>query len=200
MNVRDGTAALSRDVALLERAMGYTLGSLVLVTPDDMANPTPCAEWDLRCLLRHMNESLRTLHEAITFGHLDLIEAASPHADYGDPELDPVASLRNRACQLVGAWAGARQPPDVTIGDRSLGAGVVAATGALEVAVHGWDVAQACGSPRPVPAALAEELLGLGRVLVRDQDRPVRFGTAVRLTAPAGPSDRLVAFLGRQPN
>ena len=48
MNVRDGTAALSRDVALLERAMGYTLGSLVLVTPDDMANPTPCAAWDLR--------------------------------------------------------------------------------------------------------------------------------------------------------
>ena len=123
----------------------------------------------------------------------------SPDADYGDPELDPVATLRNRACQLVGAWAGARQPPDVTIADRALGAGLVAATGALEVAVHGWDVAQACGTRRPVPAALAEELLGLGRLLVADDDRPARFDAAVRLSAPAGPSDRLVAFLGRRP-
>lgn len=199
MNVRDGTAALCRDVALLERAMGYTLGSLVLVTPDNLANPTPCAAWDLRALLRHMNDSLRTLHEAITIGHLDLLGVAHPEADYGDPELDPVETLRNRACQLVGAWAGARQPPDVTIADRSLGAGLVAATGAIEVAVHGWDVARACGSRRPVPAALAEELLGLGRMLVADDDRATRFDAAVRLSAPAGPSDRLVAFLGRRP-
>ncbi len=48
MSVRNGTAALTRDVALLERAMGYTLGSLVLVTPAAMANPTPCSGWDLR--------------------------------------------------------------------------------------------------------------------------------------------------------
>jgi uncharacterized protein (TIGR03086 family) len=199
MNVQDGTAALTRDVALLERALGYTLGSLVLVSPDDMANPTPCTAWNLRDLLLHMNDSLHTLHEAITVGHLDLLEAAGPDADYGDPERDPVASLRNRACQLVGAWAAARQPPDITIADRSLGAGIVAAAGALEVAAHGWDVAQSCGTPRPVPSALADELLCMAQLLVTADDRPARFGRALGLTSRAGPSDRLVAFLGRRP-
>ena len=43
--------------------MGYTLGSLQLVTPDLMGAPTPCAGWTLRALLGHMNDSLRTLHE-----------------------------------------------------------------------------------------------------------------------------------------
>ena len=200
MSVRNGTAALTRDVALLERAMGYTLGSLVLVTPAAMANPTPCSAWNLRALLLHMNESLFTLHEAITMGRLDLVSAASPDADYGDPERDPVASLRNRACQLIGSWAaGADEPRRIAIADRELGAGLVAATGALEVAVHGWDVARACGQDRPVPAALADELLVLGSLLVGAGDRPTRFADPVPLSGPASASDRLVALLGRRP-
>jgi uncharacterized protein (TIGR03086 family) len=200
MNVRDGTAALTRDVALLERAMGYTLGSLLLVTPDAMSNPTPCSAWDLRALLLHMNESLLTLHEAITMGRLDLVATASPNADYGDPERDPVASLRNRACQMIGSWAaGAVEPRQIAIADRELAAGLVAATGAVEVAVHGWDVARACRQDRPVPPALAEELLVLGSMLVDDGDRPTRFADPVPLPTPASPSDRLVALLGRRP-
>jgi uncharacterized protein (TIGR03086 family) len=200
MSVRDGTATLTRDVALLERAMGYALGSLVLVTPDDMANPTPCSAWDLRALLLHMNESLLTLHEAIALGRLDLVATASPDADYGDPERDPVASLRNRACQMIGSWAaGATEPRQIAIADRELASGVVAATGALEVALHGWDVARACRQDRPVPPALADELLVLGSLLVGAGDRPTRFAAPVALLAPASPSDRLVALLGRRP-
>lgn len=201
MSVRNGTAALTRDVALLERAMGYTLGSLVLVTPDAMANPTPCSGWDLRALLLHMNDSLLTLHEAITMGRLDLVAAASPDADYGDPGRDPVGCLRNRACQMIGSWAaGAEQPRQIAIADRELGAGLVAATGALEVAVHGWDVARACRVDRPVPAALADELLVLGSLLVGADDRPARFADPVVLPGPASASDHLVALLGRRPS
>ena len=203
MSVRNGTAALTRDVALLERAMGYTFGSLVLVTPEAMANPTPCSGWDLRALLLHMNDSLLTLHEAITMGRLDLVAAASPDADYGDPERDPVGSLRNRACQMIGSWAAgaaeAEQPRQIAIADRELGAGLVAATGALEVAVHGWDVARSCRADRPVPAALADELLVLGSLLVGAEDRPTRFADPVLLSGPASASDRLVALLGRRP-
>ena len=200
MSVRNGTAALTRDVALLERAMGYTLGSLVLVTPAARANPPPCSGWDLRALLLHMNDSLLTLHEAITTGRLDLVAVTSPHADYGDPERDPVSSLRNRACQMIGSWAaGAEQPRQIAIADRELGAGLVAATGALEVAVHGWDVARACRADRPVPAALADELLVLGSLLVGAEDRPTRFADPVLLSGPASASDRLVALLGRRP-
>ena len=201
MSVRHGTAALTRDVALLERAMGYTLGSLVLVTPDAMSSPTPCSAWDLRALLLHMNDSLLTLHEAITTARVDLVAVAGPDADYGDPQLDPVASLRNRACQMIGSWAaGAAEPRQIAVADRELASGLVAATGALEVAVHGWDVARACRQDRPVPPALADELLVLGSLLVCSADRPTRFADPVPLAAPASASDRLVALLGRRPS
>ena len=141
-----------------------------------------------------MNDSLLTLHEAITVGHLDLLEAAHPDADYGDPELDPVATLRNRACQLVGAWAGARQPPDVTIADRALGAGIVAATGALEVAVHGWDVARACGSRGRCRRRWPRSCSAWAGCSSADDDRPTRFdaaGAAVRTGRAERPPGRL---------
>jgi mycothiol maleylpyruvate isomerase-like protein len=97
-------AALVGGVALLERALGYTLGSLVLVTPAALASPTPCRGWDLRALLAHMNDSLLALHEAMAAGFVGL----EPEEDFGDPSADPVATLRNRACHMMGAWAGLR--------------------------------------------------------------------------------------------
>src|SRR6478752_2160757 len=106
-------AVLTDGVALLERSMSFTLGGLLLVTPAAMTHPTPCAEWDLRRLLLHMNESLRALHEAIAVGHLELDPAAdlsAARADYGDPRVDPVATLKNRACTMVGAWVGPDGP------------------------------------------------------------------------------------------
>jgi uncharacterized protein (TIGR03086 family) len=210
MSLGGATSVVTGGVALLERAMGYTLGSLLLVTPESMSRATPCDDWDLRALLAHMNESLCTLHEAVAFGHVDLdatsdpgglsADQANPHADYGDPARDPVATLRNRACAMVGAWANARDPGHIAIADRPLSAGIVAAAGAVEVAVHGWDVARACGRDSPVPSALAGELLDLCQVLVRDADRPTRFAAPIDLSRGlASPSDRLVAYLGRRP-
>ena len=195
MNAGPTSAVVTGGVALLERAMSYTLGSLLLVSPEAMTNATPCSDWDLRALLLHMNDSLLTLHEAIAVGHLDI------EHDFGDPALDPVASLRNRACQMIGAWANARAPGDISIADRALPPGIVAAAGAVEVTVHGWDVAQACGQDRPVPYVLAAELLDLCPLFVRDADRATRFAPRLDLSLAAdSPSDRLVAFLGRRPH
>ena len=79
-------------------------------------------------------------------------------------------------------------------------AAALARTGALEIAVHGWDIAQATGLPRPVPAALATELMRTARQLVpRPEARHPLFGAPVMVPAEADPSDRLVAFLGRDP-
>ena len=206
MSRRPGTAGLpavpTQGVALLERAMGFTLGGLVLVTPEALVLPTPCTGWDLRALLLHMNESLHALHEAIAVGHLELdpeADLAAVHADYGDPLADPVASLKNRACRMLGAWVGPDGPGSITVADRSLTSEVVAAAGAVEVAVHGWDVARACGARPVVPAALAEELLVVCDLLVDDADRPHRFGRVVPVPAGAPPGDRLLALLGRDP-
>ncbi|RJQ66832.1 TIGR03086 family protein [Pseudonocardiaceae bacterium YIM PH 21723] len=177
-------------VGLLERAVGYTLGSLHLVTDAAMTRPTPCARWDLRGLLTHMNDGLAALQEAAEFGHVQLDVRL-------DPVADPVAALRDRACRLLGAWLGSPRP-EVVVGCCPLATVMVASAGALEVAVHGWDIAAALGRTRPLPDALGRALLDVAPLLVSAQDRPARFAAPIPL--PSGsPGEHLLAFLGREP-
>jgi uncharacterized protein (TIGR03086 family) len=195
MNADSAAAPLTGGVGLLERAVGYSLGSLLLVTPQAMSRPSPCRDWDVGTLLQHMGDSLAVLHEAVDLGHIRL---APPHNEC-DPTAGVVATVRDRACSLLGAWANAAGQDYVSVGGCLLTSSVVTATGAIEIAVHGWDVAQACGKHRPIPEALAEELLPLADLVVGPADRPARFGHPVTVSAHAGPAERLLAFLGRDP-
>jgi uncharacterized protein (TIGR03086 family) len=188
-------AALIGGVGLLERAINYTLGSLHIVTPEALSRPSPCRDWDLRALLAHVNDSLMALYEAVDVGQVDL----DVSADASDSTVDPVATLRNRACQLLGAWTNAGSTYTVSIAGCPLTTGIVASTGAIEVAVHGWDIARACGRDHPIPRSLAEEMLELSPLLIADADRPTRFAAPIDVPPLAGPGDRLIAFLGRHP-
>ena len=88
-------------------------------------------------------------------------------------------------------------------------AGLVACTGAVEIAVHGWDVSAARaragrdslgsgGPPRiPIPAALATRMLRLSPLLVAGREG--LFAVPVEVPAQASPGDRLVGYLGRHP-
>jgi uncharacterized protein (TIGR03086 family) len=181
-------ALLLGGVGLLERAIGYVLGALGAVTPANLDAPTPCHAWNLGALLAHLDESLLALHEAAS-GHVGL----APARPFGD-----VATVRTHASRLLGAWAGSTRT-GVTIGDAGLTAGILTCTGAVEIAVHGWDVAAATGRHHPLPAALAEDLLDLAPFLVSDVDRPARFADPVPVPAHATAGVRLIAFLGRCP-
>lgn len=185
-----------RGVELLERAIGYTRGTLTLVTADRMSAPTPCEGWDLRTLLVHMEDSLVSLHEA---GSVRRVRVDVPPA----VSTDVVAAIRWRACQLLAEWsaswsaAGTLRGKDVLVDDRPITPSVLTSAGALEVAVHGWDVAVACDRPRPLPDALAADLLRVAPLLVRPEDRGTRFGPALPRPVDASPGERLLAFLGR---
>jgi uncharacterized protein (TIGR03086 family) len=117
---------------------------------------------------------------------------------------NPALLLRDSATEVLGRWAALVTDSLVTdslvaVDDRYLTGPMVAAVGAIEIAVHGWDVARACGEHRPIPRPLAEELLDLARLFVTDQDRPVRFASPVRVDAGTPAQDRLLAHLGRRP-
>jgi uncharacterized protein (TIGR03086 family) len=188
-------APLSRGLELLESAVRYALASAGTATPQLLSRPTPCPGWDLETLLDHLSDSITVLHEAIATASATA-SAAPPHPG---PGRDPVARLRGQAARL-GACAAARPAERrIAIGDRELTASMVALTGALEVTVHGWDIAAACGAPRPVPLGLAAILLPIAPLLVTPGTRPGLFASPVRLPGPACPGDQLVAFLGRQP-
>lgn len=188
----EGAAALIGGVGLLERAVNFTLGSLHLVTPALLSRPTPCRGWNLGMLLAHMDDSLLALQEAADLGHVAL---DVPEAGDGDP----VGTLKTRACHLLAAWSAAERPPLASVGGRSLTTGILTSAGAVEVTVHGWDVAQACGQERPLPEPLAEELLELAPLFITDDDRAGQFDPPVGVSPYAGASDRLLAFTGRKP-
>jgi uncharacterized protein (TIGR03086 family) len=234
------TAALIGGVGLLERAITYTLGSLHGVTPDALSRPTPCAEWDLRALLCHLDDSLRALLQAVDEGYVDLEPPAGAAGDHPEPPVgaraaggdppsatdpasgragdpasdrasgrargstagpaaaDPTVAVRGRAVRLLGAWTNA-DGATISVAGCSLTAAIVSSTGALEIAVHGWDVARARGQHRPIPPSLAAELLDLCPLLVTEAHRPGHFASRVDVPPTASPGDRLVAFLGRDP-
>ncbi|TDB85992.1 TIGR03086 family protein [Actinomadura sp. KC216] len=180
----------SLDGGLLERAIGFVLTSVQAVTPDMMSRRTPCASWDLEMLLLHLRDSLAALHDGMRFGCVGMVP--EPPA----PDEDPVSAVRVRAVRLLRA---ALAPGPVEIGDRHLDGHLMAAAGAIEVAVHGWDIAQASGRGSPIPAALAGELLEVCPLVVPESPRHALFADPVEPAPGAAPGDRLVAFLGRRP-
>jgi uncharacterized protein (TIGR03086 family) len=181
---------------LMAGAIHYALGSLSSVRPGFLSRPTPCAAWNLVTLLEHVNDSLAALHEGIGTGHVGLAPTASPA---GDPAGGLVAVVRDQAARLLAASATASYS-DIAIADRCLAGSVVAAVGAVEIAAHGWDVAEACGGHRPIPAALAEGIMELVPLVVTDATRDDRFAAPVAVSPLASPGDRLVALLGRRPS
>ncbi|MGI5283530.1 TIGR03086 family metal-binding protein [Nonomuraea polychroma] len=190
--------ALKAGVALLERAIDYTLGSLRVVTPAALCRVTPCAGWTLERLLDHVTDSLHTLNEAAT-GHVGPHPRSTRrrrHAEGGNPAL----LLRDDATEVLGTWAGALAGDLIFVHDRQLTTPMVAVVGAIEITVHGWDVARACGEHRPIPPLMAEELLDLVPLFVTQADRPDRFAAQVTVPAYAPAPDRLLAYLGRDPN
>jgi uncharacterized protein (TIGR03086 family) len=190
-------APLSKGLELLESAIGYALAAATLETPQLLSRPTPCAGWDLEMLLDHVSDSIGVLHEAIATGIADAGAAPTGYPARGP---DPVARLRGRASGLLGACAAAGPGGRlVSTGDRELTASMVTVTGAIEIAVHGWDITVACAGLRPVPPNLATALLAIAPLLIGPDDRPGLFAEPVQLPGPACPGDQLVAFLGRRP-
>jgi uncharacterized protein (TIGR03086 family) len=186
-------AALTGAPGLLEQAVGYALSTTALATPRLLPQATPCTGWDLRTLVLHVGDSLSVLTDALQAGQI----SAGP-APGGEP--DPVACLRRRARALLEACATAdAEEGPVVIGDRELTVNVAAAAGAIEIAVHGWDISVACGVRQPVPPGLAAALLPLAPLLIPRTTRAGLFADPVPVPEAACPGDRLVAFLGRRP-
>jgi uncharacterized protein (TIGR03086 family) len=183
-------------VTLLASAISYALAACVQVTPGEMALPTPCTDWDLEALLAHLAASMADLEAVLRTGRLDL-EADDPATPEPDDD-DPVELLRDRAANLLFSCY-AHHGPDqfVLVGGLPLPAGLVTCTGAVEIAVHGWDVRAARGRGGPIPPALATRMLRLSPLLVTGREG--LFGTPVQVPAQACPGDQLIAYLGRHP-
>jgi uncharacterized protein (TIGR03086 family) len=176
----------------LASALRYAMGAVTAVTPGLLPRPTPCRGWDLRMLLAHACDSVAAIDEGLSGGEVHLgAQSAIP--------ADPKREFLTRAGQLLVRCDISEGRGLVLVGGCPMATGLLAVTGALEIAVHGWDVSQACGGCRPIPEALAGALLPAARALICDRDRATLFAPPQPVRAAASPSDRLAAFLGRTP-
>jgi uncharacterized protein (TIGR03086 family) len=186
-----GTVRIRRG-RLLEPAVRYARQVVGQVRVSDMSLPTPCERWDLLHLLRHLDESVAAAREAVEHG------CVFPEPIPPAPDLDVLRSFDQQTGLLLAAWDDERGDRPVAVGSRSVPVTVLADTAAVELAVHGWDVAATCGIEADMPPGLATELLAVARGVLPWPRSPL-FAPEVVPVRHAGPEELLVAFLGRRP-
>jgi uncharacterized protein (TIGR03086 family) len=185
------------ELSLLAEATRYLFGSILLVRETDFPAPTPCPDLDLRRLLRHLRTSLAEVTDVLAVrefrGGSDLDTRPAGGAD-------PVGALRagivdfllaSTSLPTAGRWC--------QIDGRCLPAKIVVHVGAIEMVLHAWDIAQACGANRPIPSDLASALLGISPPLAEAGLAGHVFAEPLAAPAAATPSDQLLALFGRQP-
>jgi uncharacterized protein (TIGR03086 family) len=186
------TASPPRSVAVLDSAVTWTRSCLQLARTSSLSLTTPCDAWDLGQLLTHMDESLVAICEAAELGHISVDREPRP---VGPGQL--VDRIVQRACRTRAAWQERLTSAPVGVGDLTLGRDTIVLVGALEIAVHGWDVARATGQERRLPEDLAVRLYDVALAVVTPAERGRRFAPVVPVPASAPTRTRLLAHLGR---
>jgi uncharacterized protein (TIGR03086 family) len=153
----------------------------------DQAKATPCADFTCHQLIEHLCTSL---------DHLGAMAGTTVTA----PE---AGSLENRVSVMAGeaidAWR--RVDLDGTVpgpGGRQMPAAFLAGVLPLELALHGWDLAQASGQQLTFSDQVVDYLRGLAEDIVPG-GRGSAFADEVTPAEGATAIDRLAAFAGRTP-
>jgi uncharacterized protein (TIGR03086 family) len=182
-------AIADRPMELMERSIAYARGVLRTVPGHAPQEPTPCRDWDLADLLSHLVDGLTAFAQAAA----GVVPAEPRTALPRDPAL-LAGHLLDLGCGVLGGWL--ENDDECLLGLLPLPADVLLEAAALEIAVHGWDVAQVCAPHRDLPPALAAALLPAALRHVSPADRPHRFD-AVRPVARRDPAALLLAHCGR---
>jgi len=182
-------------LAIDRRVLAATAEIVAAVRPDQLAGPTPCAGWSLRDLLGHMIVS--------NLGFAAAADGAPVGGEVWDSveAPDDVFSGYLESAAAVSA-AFTRAEPDVPV--PVFGYGTFALATALRMhivdfVIHGWDVARAIGWRWRYDPELVEVAYPI--MLGFQGPRPNKaFGMIHEVPADASSTDRLMGFVGRDPD
>jgi uncharacterized protein (TIGR03086 family) len=183
-------------VDLQRRASAWVLEVMGGVTDEHLDMPTPCPDWTVQVLLDHMMR--QTLGFALMVGgtsQAEAVEAMRTAPLAGDPATiyaPIVADLQEDIADPL------RLKQTIVFG-RRLPIGHYLAWHLVCQLGHGWDLAVATGQDPSMPDDLAEAAIALAEMAVTLLDRTVGFAEPVATGPDATPTDRFVAFLGRNP-
>ncbi|MEU8194525.1 TIGR03086 family metal-binding protein [Microbispora amethystogenes] len=170
---------------LMTRATERTAELVRAVRQDQLGLPTPCAEFDVKGLITHL-EWVAALFESL--GHNGPRVEQGPYA--GDFPERAKATLA--AWSRPEAWEGtspAMGLPMTTLCHMYL----------VDMVVHGWDLARAIDQGyEPDPEAVSRALHFTDRMVEMGRQRGA-FGPPVPVPDDAPPFDRLLGVIGRDP-
>jgi uncharacterized protein (TIGR03086 family) len=170
-------------------------------TQGQLALPTPCDEFDVLGVRRHLTGGL-TYFEA-TFRDPDAERrGADPHGYSGPDDIEaviPRLSATLRSALDAGMATAVVNVPE--LGGAFRGDTVVDML-LIEAMTHGWDMARAVGLPWQPDEETSEHALAFYRGMVKPEWRGpgMAFGHEFPVDPDAAVLDRLVAFTGRDPN
>ena len=185
-------------LGLLERALSQTEAVIAAICPAEAGLPTPCPDWDVQAVVRHLvTQDLPHFMESARGGTPDW---GSPP---GDPGPDWAAAFHDGARQLLAIWAaedldrevpgpGGAPAPLRGRADQQIS----------ELAMHSWDLAKATAAHTPLDPELAEHALAWSRAMLRPEYRGPGKAFGVEVPVPEGSSayDRLAGWFGRDPS
>lgn len=183
---------------LYVRALQQTADVMGRVTAEQLRLPTPCTEYDVEQLMRHVVMGVR---RAAVIGEGGDPMAVGPADDVAPGELP--AAYRQAADRAVRAWSpDERLDAMVPVPWGTIpGRGAVMSY-AMEVTIHGWDLARATGQPTEMDPQIAATVLAAAHEFLPAEPRGgphVPFASVVEVAADAGGYARLAGWLGRQP-
>jgi uncharacterized protein (TIGR03086 family) len=184
---------------MLAQAFASTAGVLAGVDPERLDGSTPCASWTVRDLVNHIVGGATYFAVTAETGRAPA-RGDAPDFCLGDfvTEFNKGAGRAVKAFEADGAMDKTMKLP---FGDLPGGAFITIAS--LDTFAHGWDLARATGQSTDLDPELAGKLLAVAEWFVLDalrgEDGRAPFGPELVAAAGSCPSDRLAAFLGRQP-
>ena len=182
---------------LLENALDHTERLIAAVGAGQAGLATPCSDWDVRALVRHM--AGQDLRNFLAVARGETADWQAPADELGE---DWAAAFRDRAAPLRSAWRaadldglaavpGGGEAPQRSRADQQI----------TELTVHSWDLAVSTGQQAGLDPALAEYALGWSRRMLRPEYRgPGKaFGPEVPVPSGAPVYQRLAGWFGRDP-
>jgi uncharacterized protein (TIGR03086 family) len=170
---------------------------IAATTPDDYARPTPCEAWTVRELINHMLGALTMFRDVAVQGVAD--PAVFAQDLIGG---DALASFDRAGVEAVAGWqADGRMDGTAKLPWGEFPAPFALQFPAMDMLVHGWDLAQATGQQHYWDDELVLDNLTFAQstILASPQIRAGFYDPPIDLADDAPAIDRLIAFLGRHP-
>ncbi len=159
------------------------------ISADQLARPTPCAEFTVRGVLEHM------------IGGATMFAAVYRGETPTEPDLGDVLAGFAPALTDLGAAIGAPGALERTVAAPfgEVPGETFARFVVLDGLVHGWDLATATGQAYDPPVELVAAVDDFARRTLDPLRDGQTFADAVEPAVDASPIERLVAYTGRRP-